>query len=469
MAIANRTLFVALMLIFCTCTLLASWYQDFFFLLIPFSLLFIFWLLKRPEYLFYTLIVSIPWSVEYNLTPELGTDLPDEPLMWLTAFVVMIFIASRHMHRGLQKWHPLLYIVLLQFLWLVITVITSSDFILSFKFLLAKSWYLLAFIGAPLFLFNDQRILKRSALLLLCSMMVFMLVTIFRHALKGMSFEEVNDALLPFYRNHVNYSAILVFMIPVQVAVIRLTKSDSLKYFMTCMLIITIGALYFSYARGAWLAMLTGLIAFWLVRKGLLLFTFFLFVFICLASVFYISKNDRYLKFSNDKNTIFHTNFREHLIATYRLKDMSNGERIYRWVAGIRMSGDNWMTGFGPSTFYYHYKEYTVPSFRTYVSRNEERSTVHNYFLLVLIEQGVLGLLFFIALLATAFACIQRIYLRTIDPFWKITMASVASILVMECTVNFLSDMIETDKVGSVFLMCIAVVIVGDRDVKRET
>src|SRR4051794_13414190 len=115
MAIANRAWFAALMMIFFSCTVLASWYQDFLLLLIPFSLLFIFWLLKKPEYLFYVLIVSIPWSVEYNLTPELGTDLPDEPLMWLSALAVMIFIASRYRHWRLQKWHPLLFIVLLQF------------------------------------------------------------------------------------------------------------------------------------------------------------------------------------------------------------------------------------------------------------------------------------------------------------------------------------------------------------------
>jgi len=467
MAIANRIGYVVLALVFLACTIVASWFQDFLWLLIPFSFLLFFAVLYKPHYLLYALFISIPWSVEYNLTPQLGTDLPDEPLMWLTTVMVLIIFGSRYNQLRLKKIHPLVFILLIQFIWLVITVITSTDLILSVKYLLAKTWYLLAFVGAPLLFFHDPKILKRSAILLLASMMVFMVVTLVRHALKGMSFEEINDALLPFYRNHVNYSALLVFMVPIQLAVIRLTKSGTLKFFMTCLLVVTLGALYFSYARGAWLALITGLLAFWLIRKGLLVPAFFLFLFITLASFFYISKNDRYLKFSNDKNTIFHTNFREHLIATYRLKDMSSGERFYRWVAGIRMAGDNWMTGFGPSTFYSHYKEYTVPSFRTYVSKNVERSTVHNYFLLMLIEQGVLGLLFFVALLAMVFGYIQKIYNRTTDTFWKVVMATVASILVMECTVNFLSDMIETDKIGSVFWMCLAVVVVGDRETSK--
>jgi O-antigen ligase len=32
----------------------------------------------------------------------------------------------------------------------------------------------------------------------------------------------------------------------------------------------------------------------------------------------------------------------------------------------------------------------------------------------------------------------------------------------MQCVINFLSDMIETDKVGSVFYLCIAALIVAD-------
>jgi hypothetical protein len=32
----------------------------------------------------------------------------------------------------------------------------------------------------------------------------------------------------------------------------------------------------------------------------------------------------------------------------------------------------------------------------------------------------------------------------------------------MQCTVNFLSDLIETDKVGSVFYLCLAFLVIAD-------
>jgi FtsH-binding integral membrane protein len=79
----------------------------------------------------------------------------------------------------------------------------------------------------------------------------------------------------------------------------------------------------------------------------------------------------------------------------------------------------------------------------------------------MIIEQGVMGLLLFLVLLGATFWYVQRIYRTTTDRFWKVVMATTGAIMVMECTVNFLSDMIETDKIGSVFYMCIAVVAVA--------
>jgi len=238
---------------------------------------------------------------------------------------------------------------------------------------------------------------------------------------------------------------------------------------MVCLLIITVGALYLSYSRGSWVALIAGCFAYWLLQRRILLFCFFLFIVFSVASVFWLKSNDRFLNYSNDyKTTIFHTNFNEHLIATYKLKDLSNAERIYRWVAGIRMVPDNWKTGTGPTTFYEQYKSYTVPAFKTYVSDNKEHSTVHNYFLLVLAEQGVIGVLLFVSLLVLVFWYARKIYHHANQKFWKVVAATVASIMIMQCVINFLSDMVETDKVGSVFYLCIAALIIADIKTKRK-
>jgi O-antigen ligase len=127
------------------------------------------------------------------------------------------------------------------------------------------------------------------------------------------------------------------------------------------------------------------------------------------------------------------------------------------------MAAERPLTGFGPTTFYSNYKSYTVPLFRTWVSGNKEKSTVHNYFLLLLIEQGIPGLLLFLFLLGVSFWYAQKIYRRTESIFWRATVSAVGAILLMQCTVNFLSDLVETDKVGSVFYLCVAVLVMADK------
>jgi O-antigen ligase len=453
--------------IFLLAAALAAYFQQVWILFLPLGVVAALFLLQHPEVLLYLLLISIPWSVEFNFSRSLGTDLPDEPLMLLLSLSIVIgFIFKGKLKNRL---HPLVFLILLQLVWTIATVITSTEPALSIKFLLAKCWYLLAFVAAPVILFRDERILKRSVILLLSSMMLCMIVALIRHQHYHWTFEKVNEAVQPFFHNHVNYSALLVFMVPLQLAVMWLTPSKKLKVCMVVVIVVTIIALYFSYARGAWLALVAGAFSYGLLKRKWLMRFFLVTIFICCAGVFWVSRNGRYLKFSNDyQSTIFHNNFREHLIATYQLKDVSTAERLYRWVAGVRMAADNWATGFGPTSFYRHYKSYAQPAFKTWVSRNEEQSTVHNYFLLVLIEQGVLGFLLLIALLSLLFYQAQIIYHRTHERFWKVAVMAASSILVMECVVNFLSDMIETDKAGSIFYLCVAVIITADITTKRK-
>src|SRR5258705_2314747 len=177
-------------------------------------------------------------------------------------------------------------------------------------------------------------------------------IALLRHYNYGFRFANINDAVYPFFRNHVNYSAMLVCTTPILFAFFSSVKKRNWQFFIAGAIIIVLIALAFSYARGAWLALLTGGLAYWLIKKRLLLYTFITAIIFLLVSVFWLKNNDRYLRYSNDYNTtIFHKDFAEHFVATYKLKDVSTAERFYRWIAGVRMIKDNWLTGYGPNTF----------------------------------------------------------------------------------------------------------------------
>ena len=73
-----------------------------------------------------------------------------------------------------------------------------------------------------------------------------------------------------------------------------------------------------------------------------------------------------------------------------------------------------------------------------------------------------MGCFLFVTLITAMFHYVQEIFFRTNEKLWKVVSAAVGSILVMQCVINFLSDMIETDKVGSVFYICLATLVIAD-------
>ena len=424
--------------------------------------------LRFPLFILYALMATIPWSIEYNVTESLGTDLPDEPLMVLAAGVTILFLVRKIQLADFRKIHPIILLLLLQVFWIAVTTVNSTFPLVSVKYFLAKLWYILAFTALPmLFLYKKEQI-RTAAIILFSSMSLFAIVTMFRHEAYNFTFEKINDSLVPFYRNHVNYSALLTIVIPIAWAIRRLSTGKAFRVFMSLFILAMIVALYFSYSRGAWLALIAAIVAYHLLKRELLLKAYFGALAIILAAILWLKADNKYLDFSpNFNETIFHTDFSDHLAATYEMKDVSTTERYYRWIAGVRMVSEKPIEGFGPNTFYNNYKSYTVPAFKTWVSKNEERSTVHNYFLLLFIEQGIIGLLLFLFLMGACFYYAQKLYKESADPFWKTTAAVIALLLVIISTVNFLSDLIETDKVGSIFYLLLALLVIGNREVAK--
>jgi len=461
----NHFLFLSgIFLAFVTTAVISSYY---WLIAAPFVLLLFYFGWQNWQFIFFVLVFSLPWSVEYNFNSSLGTDLPAEPLMWCVAalFIAHFFFKPSVMLRAWQ--HPLIFLLLIYFGWIVITVPFSSDWLLSLKFLLAKGWYIIAFVFVPLAIFKNKRAIRLAALLFLISMLLVTALSLYRHSQFGFTFATINDAISPFFRNHVNYSAMLVCTFPLLIAIYQLDRKY--RFLIIGLSIIVLAAIFFSYARGAWLAFFVGLISYWLIQNRKLFLSYVVLILVIIASVFWIKSNDRYLQYANDyKTTIFHKNFEEHLIATYKLKDVSTAERFNRWIAGVKMLKDNWLTGYGPNTFYYNYKPYAIPAFKTWVSDNKDHSTVHNYFLLTIIEQGVPGLLFFLVLLGACFYYSEMLYQRVQDKFYKVVGLACGVLLAMITVVNFLSDLVETDKVGSLFFLCIATLVAVDINTRNE-
>ena len=456
----------------------AFYFELYWILAFPFAFLFFLLGWKEPGWVFYLLIFSLPFSTEVFFENGFSTDMPGEGLMWLGSFVFLALILFRQRTNDVidknaqysmlnvqfsgSTFKPgtknLLVLVLVWMSWIFITASISPDPFVSFKYFLAKCWYIAAFV-LPFIVWKDEGFVTRTIVMLLTAILIATGFVLWKHSGTGFSFATVNEAVRPFFRNHVNYSAMLVCTLPM-IYFLAGESSAGLRRFLLMMGVGVLIALYFAYARGAWLALLAGGMAYLLIRARLMVIAFVSAILLVAGSIIWLKKEDRFLRFAPKfQTTVFHENFREHLVATYKLKDISTAERIHRWVAGVNMVAEHPIGGIGPNRFYEEYKPYTLPAFKTWVSDNPERSGVHNYFLLLAIEQGIPGLIIFLLLTGAMLYYSQRIFHRAMNPVSRRLGMMVGAMMTMILTLNFLSDLVETDKIGSLFFICLGILI----------
>lgn len=415
--------------------------------------------------IFYLMMACIPISVEVELPGGLGTDLPSEPLMWLlTLAAIGWFLRHWRTVDGRFLRHPISLALLAHVAWTIVTVATSTDFLVSFKFLLAKGWYVLVFFFLAGHILQEERDFKRLLWWFFVPLALTVSIILARHAPHGFSFKEVNYVMGPFYRNHVMYACSLAIFLPfVWYGTYWYRRFSGLWWVLVLGIALLILGINFAYTRAAYVALAAAVGIYWVVRQRLLQAALLAFCIAFAGFVATVTRGDNWLAFAPDyERAVSHTRFENLLEATTKLEDISIMERVYRWVAAAYMIEDRPLTGFGPGNFYFNYKNYTVSSFKTYVSDNPERSGIHNYYLMITVEQGVPGLLFFLAFCFAVFLTGQRAYHDTATPARRRILMSALLSFMLIALLMLMNDFVETDKIGSLFFLCAAVLVNAD-------
>lgn len=421
--------------------------------------------------IFYILIASIPFSIEYFHPSGFGTDLPTEPLTLSLMFIFLFWALSRHkLLKAEYLTHPISLILLLHIGWTYIATLNSNLSIVSIKFSLAKTWYVIVFYFLGMVILKDKKRFDKMIWWITVPLLVTVIIVLVRHAMIDFSFAELYSVLGPFYKNHVIYACLLAVVFPYVVYMLYQQPKYSLSWlFYLIIAIIFLVAIQLSFTRAAYVALIIALAAYIIVRLKWMLPVSLLSIALLIIGVNFLVQDNRFMGFAPDyEKTVTHKSFDNLLEATYKFEDISTMERVYRWVAGARMITDEPFFGFGPGNFYFFYKSYTLSSFRTYVSDNPERSGPHSYFLMIMVEQGYIGV--FIFLLFTFFVLVkaERIYHSTKNKSYKqIVAASMCSLVVIDAFL-LINDMVETDKVGSFYFINIALIVAVDLMIKED-
>lgn len=439
--------------------------------LLPGGLLLLWLTIVDFRKVWFLMIAAIPVSTEVELPGGFGTDLPSEPLMWLLSLCGTVWLiqnAPRIDGRVLK--HPVSLALLAHLCWLTICTAASQDLFVSVKFLAAKGWYLAVFYAMALHVLQTERDFRMFVWYFFVPMFVVVAITVVRHAAIDFSFENVAYVMGPFFRNHVIYACVTAVFLPFMwYATYRHRRYSAIWWLWVTGILVFLVAINFAYTRAAYIALIAAIGIYWVIRRYWLRGALMAFLVGMVLFAGFVGSRDNWLEFApNYERTVTHTRFDNLLEATTKLEDISTMERVYRWVAATYMIRDRPYTGFGPGNFYFFYKNYTVTSFKTYVSDNPEHSGMHNYYLMTTVEQGIPGLFFFLLFCAVVMLKGEQVYHRTPNRERRQNLVAALLCFIMIDLLMLMNDFVETDKIGSLFFLSAAVIVAVDLKNKEE-
>lgn len=454
--------------------LIVAWTGTWYFLVVPFAYLYFVLMGINWKTAYWIFLFTIPPSTQlYFAGDTLSMTLPDLPMMWLFLGLFLVILARNP--RAIPDWYwrnPLVFVVIVQFLWTIVSVIFSKMVFFSLKFLLVKTWLLVCFFVFPIWIFQEKKDFVRGFFVLLVPMLITILIILAHHSIYRFAFHKIHRAISNLYYNHVDYSTVISMFFPILLVscwpLIR-KRHILIKLAFAFVVVVFIAGITFAYARAAVVAVVFAAVVSIAIRMrlvNLVMPSFYALIIMLLSLAAY---NNNYIDYRpNFERTFMRKNFMDHVVATFRGTDMSSMERIYRWIAAVRMSKDRPLTGYGPRSFYFFYKPYAVTSFRTYVSRNTEQSTSHNYFLYMLTEQGWPAMLLYALFMIVVFAQAQKIYHRFKDKFYRCVTMGLVMCIAAGFINNFFSELIETHKVAALFYIPVVMLVILDKKSREE-
>ena len=435
--------------------------------LFPIVLVFIYMAIFEIEKFFLSIAFLTPLSINIEeYTDGLGLFLPTEPLLF-GLMILFLFLQIKSPFLDVRIWrNPIVICVLIYLFWLVITSITSTDPLVSFKYLLSKLWFILPLLifGTYFFRKHENRVVFLWVFIISCCLVVCF--TLIHHSMYDFGEEEGHWVMWPFFKDHTIYGATIALCLPISLALLKQKGSPPLSKAILILLngILFIG-LIFSYTRAAWLSVLCASII------GLLIYfrvNFRIVVGLGLAFclVIYSQWDNVQLALSMNKHEHTTEAFEEKIQSAANVTtDASNLERINRWDCAYQMFLNKPLLGYGPGTYAFEYAPFQDPENLTIISTNfGDMGNAHSEYLGTLSETGLIGLLVFLSIVVSIFICAIRLYYQ-IPNEENDTKLLIMGIIISLSTYfihAFLNNYLDTDKAAvPVWAMCAMIIAMG--------
>ncbi len=392
---------------------------DFYYIsFLPVVLLFLFASFVALDKVLLTIVFFTPLSVhlrDFVQGFSFDVSIPTEPLLLgiLILFVFKLLLDEKIDRRILT--HPISIAIYIHLFWLLITSITSTMPLVSFKFLLSRIWFIVSMYFIAAQLFKEQANVHKFIWLYSVALMLVIAYTNYR--LSGYGFNNQaasNWVVWPFFSDHTSYGAMLVmFLFPVFFYLTNQRDDLFKQAIIFLVFIVFIVAIILSYTRAAWLSLFCGVILWIIVKLNLKFRTIIIGGFV--GIIFLILSYNAFINRLEKNESESSGKFTEHIESMANITtDASNLERLNRWKCALRMFKEKPVFGWGPGTYTFQYAPFQFSYDKTIISTDfGDLGNAHSEYLGPLAESGIIGILSVILIVVMVFVTAIRVFTKS--------------------------------------------------------
>ena len=427
--------------------------EIYWFLLLPFALLFVLLLVFYTDKTLFVTVFLVPLSINLEkLDFGLAISIPAEPLMMGLLLVIFLveFFRPRIDKRIFQ--HPLSILIGIHLVWFFFTAITSEMPIVSFKAFASRLWFIIPFYFLGAHLFRD---FKKIELFFWLSLAALTLVIGYATIeLWSIGFDEKmsQSVMTPFYPSHTAYGAVIALFLPF--LIFKVTDGKQPKWIRLIagfLVVVFCIGIILSSSRAVWASLPAALVIYLaLIFK----IRFKAILIACLAGLGLVLVFQKDLIMALEKNKQDSSeHISENLQSISNIStDDSNTERINRWNSAISMFKERPIFGWGPGTYQFQYAPFQKSKDLTLISTNAgSLGNAHSEYLSPLAERGLIGAIIFLSLVFYSVLLSFRIYINAQSQLVKLTILSVVLGLTTYYVHGFMNNYLDTEKAAIPF------------------
>ncbi|MBQ9418583.1 MAG: O-antigen ligase family protein [Bacteroidales bacterium] len=431
--------------------------------LLPLGIALIWLFFKYPEAGLLLTALATPFSIDVVLLGETELSLPTEPMLILLSLVFLFRVLLMRNYDLRLLRHPVSLLVLAMLGWMFITSCTSEMPLVSFKYTVARAWFVVPCYFAATTMLRTPQATRRFVWAYGLGLAVVVAITTYKTLFNFSDLQTMHRVMKPFYNDHTAYGCIIALFLPAAIG-LAADRGERLWLRICAVVLAALLAtgLVLSYCRAAWLSVAGALVVYLLIHYRVKL-KWMLAMLALVAGLFFAFQGDLLYNMGKNKQDSSYELADQLKSISNISTDASNLERINRWASALRMWGERPVQGFGPGTYQFIYGSYQMDYQMTVISTNSgDLGNAHSEYIGPLSEQGVVGAGIVIALFLTVFATGIRVYRTAKDQSVRRMAVALCLCLFTYYVHGTLNNFLDTDKLSVPFWGMTAAIVALD-------